>query len=179
MSYRISFKKLYLLLLESFRGPQTTKEKILAGIWSRHCCYQKYEFIVAVSISEHRKVVLGRLPKLFLSTKLKGVPKVWIARLDKMIWMLLIDSDKDKEKVIVNFCCREDCETVLKANNDYQRLNTTNLDHHPEGCRIFTNQSLCSYYCLLLINKQKITWRGQNICLVCLKQINEDKTSRN
>ena len=61
---------------------------------------------------------------------------------------------KDKERVIVKFCRRKDCEKVLKAKNDLQKLDTTNLDL-PEGSKIFVNQSLSSYYSL--VNKQKIT----------------------
>ena len=50
---------------------------------------------------------------------------------------------KDKERVTVEFCQREDCEKVLKAKNDLRKLDTINLDLL-EGFKIFVNQSLCS-----------------------------------
>ena len=52
---------------------------------------------------------------------------------------------KDKERVIVKFCRRKDCEKVLKAKNDLRKVNTTNLDL-PEGSKIFVNPSLCSCF---------------------------------
>ena len=35
---------------------------------------------------------------------------------------------KDKEPVIVKFCRKKECEKVLKAKNDLQKLDATNLD---------------------------------------------------
>ena len=67
---------------------------------------------------------------------------------------------KDKERVIVKFCRRKDCEKVSKAKNDLRKLNTTNLDL-PEGSKIFVNQSLCSYYRLLWLANKKLHGKGR------------------
>ena len=67
---------------------------------------------------------------------------------------------KDKERVIVKFYRRKDCEKVLKAKNDLQNLNSTNLDL-PEGSKIFINQSLCSYYRLLWSTSKKSNGKGK------------------
>ena len=65
---------------------------------------------------------------------------------------------KDKERVIVKFCRRKDCEKVLRAESDLRKLDSTNLDL-PEGSKIFINQSLCLLLLsFALVNKQKITW---------------------
>ena len=65
---------------------------------------------------------------------------------------------KDKERVIVKFGRRKDCEKVLRAENDLRKLNSTNLDL-PEGSKIFINQSLCLLLLsFALVNKQNITW---------------------
>ena len=62
---------------------------------------------------------------------------------------------KDKERVIVKFCRRKDCEKVLNAKNDLRNLDTTNLDL-PKGSKIFFNQSLCSHYRLLWSTSKKL-----------------------
>ena len=49
---------------------------------------------------------------------------------------------KHKERVIVKFCRRKDCEKVLIAKNDLRKLNTTNLDL-TEGLR-FLLTKLCA-----------------------------------
>ena len=67
---------------------------------------------------------------------------------------------KDKERVIVKFCQRKDYEKVLKAKNDLQKLDSTNLDL-PEGSKIFTNQSLCFYYHLLWSTSKKLHGKGR------------------
>ena len=67
---------------------------------------------------------------------------------------------KDKERVIVKFCRRKDCEKVLKAKNDLRKLDTTNLDLL-EGSKIFVNQSLCSYYRLLWSTSKKPHGKGR------------------
>ena len=54
---------------------------------------------------------------------------------------------KDKEEVIVKFCQRENCEKVLKANNDLRKLNTTNPDV-AEGSKIF----LTKVFALIIIS---------------------------
>ena len=67
---------------------------------------------------------------------------------------------KDKERVIVKFCGRKDCEKVLKANNDLRKLNITNLDL-PEGSKIFVKQNLCSCYRLLWSTSKKLHGKGR------------------
>ena len=67
---------------------------------------------------------------------------------------------KDKEQVIAKFCRRKDCEKVLKAKNNLRKLDSTNLDLL-EGCKIFINQSLCSYYRLLWSKSKKLHGKGR------------------
>ena len=74
--------------------------------------------------------------------------------LDSCHWL------KDKEPVIIKFCRRKDGEKVLKAKNNLQKLNITNLDL-PEGSVIFVSQSLCSYYRLLWSASKELHGKGK------------------
>ena len=67
---------------------------------------------------------------------------------------------KDKERVIVKFCRRKDCEKVWKAKNDLRKLDSTNLDL-PERSKFSINQSLCSYYRLLWSTSKKLDGKGR------------------
>ena len=69
--------------------------------------------------------------------------------LDTCLWL------KHKERVIVKFCGRKDCEKVLKAKNNLRKLDTTNL-YLPEE-----NQSLCSYYRLLWSTSKQLQGKGR------------------
>ena len=67
---------------------------------------------------------------------------------------------KDNERVIVKFCRRKDCEKVLSAKSDLQKLDTTNLDLS-ECSKIFVKQRLRSCYRLLWSTRKKLHGKGR------------------
>ena len=74
--------------------------------------------------------------------------------LDACYWL------EDKERVIAKFCRRKDCEKVLSAKSDLQKLDTTNLDL-PESSKIFVKQRLRSCYRLLWSTRKKLHGKGR------------------
>ena len=55
---------------------------------------------------------------------------------------------KNNDRVIVKFTCRKDCKQVFQVKKDLKDLTVDDLDL-PRGTKIFVNQSLCPYYCIL------------------------------
>ena len=55
---------------------------------------------------------------------------------------------KDNDRVIVKFTRRKDCKQVFQVKKDLKDLTVDDLDL-PRGTKIFVNQSLCPYYCIL------------------------------
>ena len=64
----------------------------------------------------------------------------------------------DKENVIIKFYQRKDCGKILKAKIDIRKVNTSHLNLRV-GSKVFVNQSLSSYYCLLWSKSKKLLWK--------------------
>ena len=66
---------------------------------------------------------------------------------------------KNSDRVIIKFSRRKDCKQVLQAKKDLKDLNTNDLDL-PRGTKLFVNQSLCPYYCMLWSKSKRLRIMG-------------------
>ena len=80
-----------------------------------------------------------------------------------------IDNDKieachrisgNNDRVIIKFSRRKDCQHVLSVKRDLKKLNMDEVGL-PENCKVFINQSLCSYYKLLWSKSKKLHSMGK------------------
>ena len=55
---------------------------------------------------------------------------------------------KNNDRVIITFARRKDCKQVIQVKKDLKDLNMDDMDL-PRGTKLFVNQSLCPYYCIL------------------------------
>ena len=55
---------------------------------------------------------------------------------------------ENNDRVIIKFARRKDCKQVFQVKKDLKDLNMDDMDL-PRGTKIFANQSLCPYYCIL------------------------------
>ena len=76
---------------------------------------------------------------------------------------------KDKEPVIVKFCRKKECEKVLKAKNDLQKLDATNLDL-PKRLQILLNIKLLGMWIVPALIS--ICRRAHVFCLILSMPVN-------
>ena len=83
--------------------------------------------------------------------------------LRKLVAQLMLDDchrlGKNSGRVIIKFPRRKDCKQVFQAKKDLKDLNTHDLDL-PRGTKIFVNQSLYPYYCMLWSKSKRLRSMG-------------------
>ena len=67
---------------------------------------------------------------------------------------------KNNDRVIVKFTCKKDCKQVLQVKKGLKDLTADHLDL-PQGTKIFANQSLCPYYCILWSKSRRLQSMGK------------------
>ena len=64
-------------------------------------------------------------------------------------------------RVIVKFLRRKDCQRVLSVKMDIQKITTTDLDLSNTTIKLYLNESLCPYYCILWSKRNALFTMGK------------------
>ena len=85
-----------------------------------------------------------------------NLPKGWLCHCSWIHWWL----GKNNGRVIVKFTRRKDCSQIFQVKEDLDDLTADYLDF-PQGTKIFVNESLCPYYCILWSKTKCLKYMGK------------------